>query len=326
MNILVTGATGYIGPFLINRLKDMGHNVTVLVRKKQDFDKLESKGFKCILGDITDQKSLVGIFDNIEILFHLANIASWWLPDNKTYYDVNVKGTINLFEEAKKFPLKRVVHISSVAAIRQAEDIIANEESLHKGDFESHYSKSKYLVEREAENYLKNGLPIVTLNPGVVTGPGDTKTFGKTVLGIANGKVKAKFFPDSYIPLVYIDDVVKMMIKSMDLKVGSKYVVVGENIKIGDVFDKVCDITHKKRITKVTPNLALLLVAYYSEFISLFSRKRPSLPIDGLKAIKLGAQASSKKSVNELDMKYLNGDQILSKVIEWFNKNNLINN
>ena len=68
------------------------------------------------------------------------------------------------------------------------------------------------------------------------------------------------------------------------------------------------------------------MVAYYSEFLSFFNKKRPSLPIDGLKAIKIGAQASSKKSINDLDMEYLNGDQILTKLIDWFNKNNLINN
>ena len=326
MNILVTGATGYIGPFLIKKLKEIGHNVTILVRKKEDFTRLEAQGFKCILCDITDKESLVGIFNNIQILFHLANIASWWLPNNQTYYDVNLKGSINLFEESKKYPLDKIIHVSSIAAIRQPEGIMADEESIHQGDFESHYSKSKYLVEKETEKYLKDGLPIVTLNPGVVTGPKDTKTFGKTVLGIANGKVKAKFFPNSYIPLVYIDDLINIMIKSIDLKVGSKYVVVGENIKIGDVFDKVCKITNRDKITKITTNFILLMVAYYSEFLSFFNKKRPSLPIDGLKAIKIGAQASSKKSINDLDMEYLNGDQILTKLIDWFNKNNLINN
>ena len=60
MNILVTGATGYIGPFLIKKLKEIGHNVTILVRKKEDFNRLEAQGFKCILGDITNKESFNG--------------------------------------------------------------------------------------------------------------------------------------------------------------------------------------------------------------------------------------------------------------------------
>ena len=98
-----------------------------------------------------------------------------------------------------------------------------------------------------------------------------------------------------------------------------------QNIKIGDVFDKVCNILGKEKITKTTPNWLLLLVSYSSEIVSLFSRRRPSLPVDGLKAIRIGAMASSQKSIDELGVSYLNADQILNKSIEWFHKNNLIN-
>ena len=74
------------------------------------------------------------------------------------------------------------------------------------------------------------------------------------------------------------------------------------------------------------PELKVEVSDWELEFVSFFNKKRPSLPIDGLKAIKIGAQASSKKSINDLDMEYLNGDKILTKLIDWFNKNNLINN
>ena len=97
--------------------------------------------------------------------------------------------------------------MSSVAAIRQSKGMIADENSKHNEDFESEYSRSKYLTEKQIEIFLKKGLPIVTLNPGVITGPEDFKTFGKTVIGIANKKINSKFCPDSYIPLVYIDAV-----------------------------------------------------------------------------------------------------------------------
>ena len=59
---------------LSKKLKEIGHNVTILVRKKEDFIRLEAQGFKCILGDVTDKESLVGIFNNIQILFHLQLI------------------------------------------------------------------------------------------------------------------------------------------------------------------------------------------------------------------------------------------------------------
>tara|TARA_B100000700_G_scaffold331358_1_gene463457 strand:- start:4404 stop:5384 length:981 start_codon:yes stop_codon:yes gene_type:complete len=326
MNILVTGATGYIGPFLIDRLKQDGHNVTILVRKQEDFSTLTSKGFKCILGDLVNKESLKGIFNNIDILYHLANIASWWLPRKQDYYDINVGGTINLLDEARQSKLIKIIYTSSVAAIRQPYGDIATEDSLHQGDFESDYSKSKYLVEVEIDKYKKLGLPIVTLNPGVVTGPNDFKTFGKTVIAISNGKMNSKFFPNSYIPLVYIDDVINLMIKAINIENGKKYIVVGENIKIGDVFDKICKIMNKDKINKVTPELYLYFLAYFSELISFFTRKKPFLAIDGLKAIKIGAIASNEKSIKELGFNYHTAEEILAKSIEWYKKNNYINN
>ena len=95
---------------------------------------------------------------------------------------------------------------------------------------------------------------------------------------------------------------------------GKKYVVVGENIKIGDIFDKVCEIRGKERINRITPNISLRMLAYFSEFISFFTKKRPFLAIDGLKAIEIGAMASAQKSIDELGFKYLNADQILSLI------------
>ena len=325
MRTLVTGATGYIGPFLVNRLKADGHQVSILVRKQDDFDRLSSEGFNCILGDLTNKESLKGILNDIEVLFHLANIASWWLPRKQDYYDINVTGTINLLEEAENSNLEKIIYTSSIAAIRQPKGIVATEDSVQQGDFESDYSKSKYLVEKEIDKYKNLGLPIVTLNPGVVTGPHDFKTFGKTLIGISNGKIKSKFFTESYVPLVYIDDVIDILIRAFDIEPGKKYVVVGENIKIGDIFDKVCEIRGKERINRITPNISLRMLAYFSEFISFFTKKRPFLAIDGLKAIEIGAMASAQKSIDELGFKYLNADQILTKSIEWYKKNNYIN-
>ena len=326
MECFVTGATGYVGNFLIEELKEKGHKVTILVRSLKDKDKYESLGYTCFIADLRDASSIKGKFDNAEVVFHLGNIAAWWLKRKKDYYEINVDGTRNLLNELENTKVKKIIHMSSIAAIRQPEGEIANEESIHQGDFESDYSKSKFLVEKLVKKYIDKGLPIVVLNPGVITGPKDFKTFGKTVIGIANKKIQAKFCPESYIPLVHIDDVIKITLRSLEISPGQKYIIVGENVKIGEVFDKVCEIMNMSKINKITPKWQLYLISYLSEFISFFSKKRPKLPIDGLKAIKIGAQATSLKSQKDLKYKYLTVSEILEKNIQWYKKNNYINN
>ena len=114
--------------------------------------------------------------------------------------------------------------------------------------------------------------------------------------------------------------------RPLEISPGQKYIIVGENVKIGEVFDKVCKIMNISKINKITPKWQLYLISYLSEFISFFSKKRPKLPIDGLKAIKIGAQATSLKSQKDLKYKYLTVSEILEKNIRWYKKNNYINN
>ena len=189
MECFVTGATGYVGNFLIEELKEKGHKITILVRSLEDKDKYESLGYTCFIADLRDPSSIKGKFDIAEVVFHLGNIAAWWLKRKKDYYEINVDGTRNLLNELENTKVKKIIHMSSIAAIRQPEGEIANEESIHQGDFESDYSKSKFLVEKLVKKYIDKGMPIVVLNPGVITGPKDFKTFGKTVIGIANKKI-----------------------------------------------------------------------------------------------------------------------------------------
>ena len=326
MKCFVTGATGYVGNFLIDKLKNYSFDVHILVRNQSDYDKYSSKGYKCFLGDLRFPDTFKGYFNDIDYVFHLGNIASWWLNRSQDYYDINVTGTYNLLNELEKTDVKKIIHMSSVAAIRQPRGIIADENSKHNEDFESQYSRSKYLTEKQIEIFLKKGLPIVTLNPGVITGPEDFKTFGKTVIGIANRKIKSKFCPDSYIPLVYIDDVINITIKALDMPIGNKYVVVGENVKISDVFDIVCSIKNLPKIKNITPMWNLYLISYLSHFISFFTKSRPKLPIEGLKAIILGAQANSKKTCDDFKFTFMSAEEILKKCIGWYEKNNYINN
>ena len=95
--------------------------------------------------------------------------------------------------------------------------------------------------------------------------------------------------------------------------------------RIGDVFDKVCEIQNKDKIKNVTSELYLNCLAYFSEFISFFTKKKPFLTIDGLRAIRIGALASNEKSIKELGFKYHSAEEILAKSIEWYKKNNYIN-
>ena len=98
MKCFVTGATGYVGNFLIEKLKQ-SYDVTILVRNQKDYETYQNRGYKCILADLRNPETIKGAFDGIDYVFHLGNIASWWLKRDRDYFDVNVTGTYNLLKE-----------------------------------------------------------------------------------------------------------------------------------------------------------------------------------------------------------------------------------
>ncbi|MER3446939.1 MAG: hypothetical protein C4291_08895 [Candidatus Dadabacteria bacterium] len=326
MKAFVTGGTGFVGGHLVKRLVRDGVSVKALVRDLSKADELKRLGVEIVTGDTTDKASLKGVMRDCDVFYHLGNIARWWLPDKGMYYKINVEGTKNALLEALKENVGKVIFTSSLAAIRQPKGEIATEETEHKMDFESQYGRSKFLAEKEVMRIHRElGLPVVILNPGVVIGPGDLKTFGRTIIDILNGNLKAVMFEDSIIPLVYIDDTIEGHILATEKgKPGERYILVGDNVKIGDVFkmiSKISGVPLPER--RISPSV-LKIIAHISEIKSFFTGKPPKLAVDGIRAMEIGAAGSNRKTREELELKFTPLEEALRKTIDWYRENGYV--
>jgi NADH dehydrogenase len=152
MKILVTGGTGVIGEGVIPELIQRGHTVRLLSRHADD-DAKQWPGVEPFAGNVADAASLSGAADGCDAIVHIAGIA-FEDPPKLTFRAVNVDGTRNVLDEAKRANVKRFVYVSSLGA-----DV-----------GESDYHKSKREAERLAE---ASGLEWTIVRPGNVYGPGD---------------------------------------------------------------------------------------------------------------------------------------------------------
>jgi len=326
MRVFVTGGTGFIGGHLIRRLLNEGVNVKALIRDRNKADEFQKLGVEPVIGDITDKASIEGVLKGCDVFYHLGNVSRWWLPDKSLYYKVNVEGTKNIMLEAAEAGVKKVIYTSSIAAIRQPRGEITTEESEHKRDFESHYGRSKFLAEKEVLRiYRENNLPVVILNPGVVIGPGDLKTFGRTIIELLNGKLKAKLFEDSIVPIVYIDDVIEgHRVAAEKGRAGERYILVGDNVSIGDVFKTINEITSVPIPDKRIPPLLMKSIAYLMELGSFFTGKPPRFAIDGIRAMEIGASGSNRKAKEELGLSFIPIEEALKRTIHWYKENGYV--
>ena len=176
--VLVTGGTGFLGSYIIKQLVEKGYNVRALRRSnklpfwiaKEILEKVE-----WVEGDVLDVIALENAMNGVDTIIHSAAIVSFATKDRKEMYHVNVEGTANVVNIALEKNVRRLVHISSVAALgRTANGGHVNEEKKwEESKVNTHYAKSKFKAELQVWRGISEGLEAVILNPSTILGYGD---------------------------------------------------------------------------------------------------------------------------------------------------------
>ncbi len=173
MNILITGANGFIGSHLARHLAGKGHKLRGLIRTSSRLDNLQGIEIDLAYGDITVPASLVKPMQGIDLVIHTAGAVTDW--GSLAFFDKqNVEGLQHVFRAAEAAGVRRFVHIGTVAIYGFGRKEIKEEDPFA----ESHvgYCISK----RKAVEWLKqiageSKMEITVIHPGNVFGPGDDK-------------------------------------------------------------------------------------------------------------------------------------------------------
>ena len=187
MNVLVTGATGFIGRFLTQRLVEGDYNVFALVRKFSQVDFLNSLGVNLIYGDITDEKSLRNISAHkIDVVFHCA--AHGTHRNWGKLYAVNVIGTENICKLCLEMGVERLLYLSSTAVVNGNGAPLLTEDMPYRAT--SFYGRSKLYAEKKVIEFRGKGLRAAILRPPMVYGEGEPHALGKILF-----LLKHRFLP-----------------------------------------------------------------------------------------------------------------------------------
>lgn len=218
MNILVTGATGFLGRALALRLKQAGFRVTALGRNQKIGTELATQGliFECL--DLNNKEALKRIVGRQNIVFHAAALTKPTGP-YRDFYESNTLATRNLIETCLQSSIQSFVHIStpSIYMTHTSKFDIHEDDPLPK-KFINHYASTKKLAEDKVDWAYSQGLPCVTLRPQAIFGPGDQTLFPR-ILKLAKWGYYPKISLEPVIlDLTYIDNVVDASILAMNSK------------------------------------------------------------------------------------------------------------
>ena len=218
-NILVTGATGFIGAVAVDYLKSRGYNVRVLIRPESIAEKALAMQVDIRKGSYGDPASLRKVVQGVDTVIHLAGVTK--SVDEKGYYDGNVLPVKNLLEAIMEINpgLRRFVLVSSLAAAGPADnfDPGITEEDVPKPV--SSYGGSKLEAERICLSY-RDRLPVTIIRPPAVYGPGDRDVLQflvmlKRGLVLGAGDVKKQ-----RLSLVHVEDLVRGIVMASESPAG----------------------------------------------------------------------------------------------------------
>jgi len=173
-NVLVTGATGFVGSNLVRALSQKGYTVTCLVRKTSNTHALRKESVRLVIGDLDDTTAIREAGRSIDTVYHLAGAIK--AANRRQYFQINQFGTRRLLETMAEINpgLKRFVHVSSLAAAGPSIDGQSRTEE-QKPDPISWYGESKLAAEEEVLRF-REVFPVTILRPSAVYGPGDHET------------------------------------------------------------------------------------------------------------------------------------------------------
>lgn len=277
---LVTGASGFVGSHLVDKLLNLNHRVKVIARKESKLKWIDTSKIEIVSCNYEDVDSLKIAVEGVDYIFHVAGVIK--SKSKEGYYKGNVEVTKNLLNATERVNpnLKRFLFVSSQAAAGPSPKGLAKTEEMECNPVTS-YGKSKLMAENEVKKF-EDRIPYTIVRPSSVYGPRDPEIlmFFQT---LKKGIQPMVGFQEKYVSLVHVYDLIDGILLSAfsDKSINQTYFISSER---GYGWEEIGDITSKilgKRVLKVKiPHLAVYTIAAISQFLSYFSEEATILNLE----------------------------------------------
>lgn len=310
MKIFITGATGFIGSRVVNRLNQTNHELVCLVRKNNEAsERLKTLGAKLVVGDITDKASMLESMKGCDWVIHLAAVFTLWEPDNKIYKEVNVNGTRNVMECVLEAKVSKVVYVSTVVVYGKPADNPFTENSEMGPVRFSKYSQTKFEAEQVVWEFHKNkGLPAVVVYPGAVLGAGDPKAPGNYISDIAHGRMPAKVLKNSVLTWVHVNDVAEGIVRALEKpdNIGEKYLIGKHRLTMSEFNNLISEVSGARLPLLAMSDSLTMAGAYMLTGLSNVFKFPPpmGMSVDQMRIMKEGFSVDGSKAERELGLTY----------------------
>jgi farnesol dehydrogenase len=291
VKVLVTGGTGYLGGAIVRALARRGHDPTAFARHASAASNLPGAR---INGDVRDRSDVLKAARGVDAICHTAALVSIWQPDPSDFDRVNVGGLENVVDVAATLGTGRFVYTSSFVALPPAGRARPLEANA--------YQRSKVRAREVARAAASKGVPLVSLVPGVVYGPG-AETEGNLVARLVRdhlaGRLPGIVGADRLWSFSFIEDVADAHVSALERgQAGEEYVVGGENLPQMRLFELVRQHTGRPLPRRI-PGLLAQVLGRMEEFSARPGRP-PRVTRGTVKILRCDWPLDSARSIQKL--------------------------
>lgn len=322
MKILITGAGGYVGNKLAQRLASLGYEVNALVRNDSATKSLQHPNISIFKGDVLEKESLLTAMKGCRQVYHTAAKVGAWDKDPASFYAVNVDGTRNVLNAALQSGVDKTVITSTCGVIGPSLQDPMREDDPRINGFAIDYELSKKISEDIILHYAREGMNVVIVSPAKVYGPGNTShsiTANAVIKKFLQKKIAFIPSPGTYKAcFAFIDDIVNGHLLAMEKgRAGEKYILGGINISYRGFFERIRTLSSCKGHIIQLPKIIIKGWALLQQMNYMITSKHPGFTVKSVDILFSNYCFSSEKAILELDYTITPLDEALNKSIQF---------
>ena len=291
--ILITGAGGFLGRYIVDLLLQKGHSVSGLGRNPHP--DLINKGVTWHAIDLRDYKAVLEALKGHDAIIHCASKIAMW-GDWQEFLDINVEGTKNLLNAAKNHGIKKFVYTSTPSVVFGRESIIGGDENLPYPDNSvSRYGRSKAIAEKEVIRANNDRFFTCALRPHLIFGPGDDHLVPRLVDAAKSGRLKIIGDGNNEVDVIAVQNAAVAHVQALEALGpnspvnGQAYFIAQDKpVKLWQFTNTLLSFFNVPAITKKVPFGVAYIIGAICEFIAkLAAIKSDKLPMTRFVAMQL---------------------------------------
>lgn len=333
-NVLITGASGFVGSFIVEEALKRNFNVYASIRNSSSTEYLKDDKIKMVYIEIKDKNSIKNALNyikenngDIDYIIHNAGITK--AKKLNDFYEVNYNGTINLMDAIleNNIKLKKFIYISSLAVMGQCKN--NSTEPIQISDNPDYkrtaYGHSKYM----AELYIKkfSEIPWIILRPTGIYGPRE-KDYYQLYLTINKHIAPFVGRKEKFLTFIYVKDLARLIIDILNSNIIHKtyFVTDGYVYKYSEYINLLKNILQKKTINLYIPRWLFKMIVIFNEIIHKPTGKLPVLNKDKYKILTANNWICNiEDTVKDFNFKpEYNLENGLKESIKWYKENGLL--